>query len=150
MSELRVLYPSLLCSKLKHFEEGAASGFYNWGPEGGGVKPDKCFSSAFAYDGVRRGGASRVRMFCAQNSQREGRTESATKGSESATKGSESATRGSESATKGLDFATRGSESCFSMNVCIGLGSSKETAGSISNPETRRTPPYIFHLNANK
>ena len=37
----------------------------------------------------------------------------------------------------------KGSESVFQWDVRICVGSSEETAGSLRNPETRRTPSYI-------
>ena len=37
----------------------------------------------------------------------------------------------------------KGSESVFQWNVWIGVESSAETAGSLRNPETRRTPSYV-------
>ena len=47
------------------------------------------------------------------------------------------------------ELATRGSESFFQWDMWISVGSSVETAGSLCNPETRRSPsdlPMVSQL----
>ena len=59
--------------------------------------------------------ASSVRVFCARNSQREGRS-----------------------------LPRQGRDHLFQWDVGISVGFFTETTGSLRNPETRRTPSYIY------
>ena len=58
--------------------------------------------------------ASSVRVFCARNSQQEGRS-----------------------------LPRKGRDHLFQWGVGISVGFSKETSGSLRNTETRRTPSYL-------
>ena len=62
--------------------------------------------------------ASSVRVFCAQNSQREGRS-----------------------------LPREGRDHLFLWDVGISVGFSTGTTGSLRNPETRRTPSYVTIVN---
>ena len=66
------------------------------------------------YAGSRDYFASSVRVFCARNSQREGRS-----------------------------LPRQGRNHLSQWDVGISVGFFTETAGSLRNPETRRTPSYM-------